>query len=63
MNKRDMWQQRISSPELHIYISELAIVMAVIYLLSDKDGLLITMAVISSEQVSQSNSSLPPCRK
>lgn len=46
----------------HICISELAIVMAAICLLSGEDGLLITMALFSSEQVSQSNSSLLPCR-
>lgn len=51
-----MWQQGASSLSAPIYLSELAIVMAAICLLSDGDGLVKTMAVISSAPVSQPNS-------
>lgn len=60
---RDVRQQSVSSLYLCICVSELAIVRAAVCALSDVDGLLITMAVISSEWVSQSFSSLPPCTK
>lgn len=43
--------------------SELAVARAAACALSDRDGLLITMTVISSERVSQCCSSLPPCAK
>lgn len=51
-----MWQQGASSLSAPIYLSELAIVMAAVCLLSDGNGLVKTMAVISSAPVSQPNS-------